>query len=100
MDDILSTNEEIAPLDPLPCPVTLAWSGTDAILPPAVNGEVARKRLPEARFVVLPGVGHVPMIDDPERVVEVMLQTTQHKSVPYVPCGESAPESNVTLSCC
>ena len=83
IDDILSSNEEIAPLDALPCPVTLAWSGNDAILPRAVNGEVARTRIPEARFVVLPGVGHVPMIDDPERVLAVILQTTQQtKSVP------------------
>jgi pimeloyl-ACP methyl ester carboxylesterase len=75
IDDILSTNEEIAPLDPLPCPVTLAWSGNDAILPLAVNGALARVRLPEARFVVLSGVGHVPMIDDPDQVLAVILQT-------------------------
>ena len=83
IDDILSSNEEIALLDALPCPVTLAWSGNDAILPLAVNGEVARTRIPDARFVVLPGVGHVPMIDDTERVLAVILQTTQQtKSVP------------------
>src|SRR5262249_27520773 len=64
LDDFLSTTEELAPLDPLPCPVTLAWSGLDAILPVGVNGEVARARFPAARFVVLPGTGHVPMIDN------------------------------------
>jgi pimeloyl-ACP methyl ester carboxylesterase len=67
-DEILVTEEEIAPLDPLPCPVTLAWSGDDRILPVDVNGALARERLPQARFVVLPGVGHVPMIDDPAGV--------------------------------
>ena len=75
-DDVLSTSEEIAPLDPLPCPVTLAWSGDDAVLPVAVNGAVARARLPQARFVVLGGVGHVPMIDDPEQVAGTILETT------------------------
>jgi len=55
--------------------VRLAWSGDDAILPVAVNGAVARARLPNARFEVLPGVGHVPMIDDPARVARVILKT-------------------------
>ena len=74
-DDVLSTAEEIAPLDPLPCPVTLAWSSHDAVLPVAVNGVVARARLPQARFVVLPGAGHVPMIDDPGAVARTIRQT-------------------------
>ena len=34
-NEILSTDEEqIAPLDPLPCPITLAWSEKDAMLRP------------------------------------------------------------------
>ena len=75
-EDILTTEEEIAPLDPLTCPLTLAWSGEDALLPIELNAPVARQRLPQADFVVLPGVGHVPMIDDPERVARTILQTT------------------------
>jgi pimeloyl-ACP methyl ester carboxylesterase len=77
IDDILSSAQELAPLDPLPCPTTLAWSGNDRILPLAVNGRLARVRVPRARFVVLPGVGHVPMIDDPEQVLAVIRQTTE-----------------------
>jgi pimeloyl-ACP methyl ester carboxylesterase len=75
-EDILSTNEEIAPLHPVPCPTTLAWASDDALLPVEVNGAVARLRLPQAYFVVLAGVGHVPMIDDPESVARRILQTT------------------------
>src|SRR4051812_33886079 len=75
-DDILTTTEEIAPLDPLPCPITLAWSGDDAVLPVAINGAVARARLPQARFEILPGVGHVPMIDDPASVARAILRAT------------------------
>jgi pimeloyl-ACP methyl ester carboxylesterase len=75
LDDVLDTDEELAPLDPLPCPVLLAWSGEDRILPVALNGVVARTRLPAAQFTVLPGVGHVPMFDDPERVARVLLET-------------------------
>jgi pimeloyl-ACP methyl ester carboxylesterase len=76
LDDLLRTGEEIAPLDPLPCPIALTWSGDDAILPVAVNGAVARARLPRAAFEVLPGVGHVPMIDEPASVAQAILRTT------------------------
>jgi pimeloyl-ACP methyl ester carboxylesterase len=76
-DDILATDEQLAPLDPLPCPVTLAWASHDALLPLEVNGAVARARFPRARFVVLPDVGHVPMIDDPRRVAETILETAR-----------------------
>jgi pimeloyl-ACP methyl ester carboxylesterase len=75
-DDLLATREEIAPLDPLPCPITLAWSGADRLLPAEVNGALLRERLPRARFAVLPGAGHVPMIDDPRGVVRAILTTT------------------------
>jgi pimeloyl-ACP methyl ester carboxylesterase len=75
-EDILTTDEEIAPLDPLPCRVTLAWGSRDAIVPPEVNGAVARARLPGARFLELPDAGHVPMIDDPEAVARAILATT------------------------
>jgi pimeloyl-ACP methyl ester carboxylesterase len=75
-DHILRTDDEVEPLDPLPCPVTLAWSGEDAIVPLEVNGAVARRRLPQARFVVLAGVGHVPMIDDPQLVARAILEST------------------------
>ena len=75
LEDILTTTEEIAPLDRLPCPITLAWSGEDALLPVDVNGAVARARLPQARFVVLPGVGHVPMVDEPATVARTILET-------------------------
>jgi len=74
LDDIVDTDEEIAPLHPLPCPVTLAWAGRDRLLPPAVNGAVAHARLPDARFIVLPGVGHVPMIDDHALVARTILE--------------------------
>ncbi len=72
--DLLRSDEEIAPLDPLPCPITLAWSGEDAICPLDVNGAIARERLPDARFVRLDGVGHLPMIDDPASVAWAIRQ--------------------------
>jgi pimeloyl-ACP methyl ester carboxylesterase len=68
-NEVFSTDEEqIAPLDPLPCPITLAWSGKDSLFPVATYGKVARERLPRATFKILPSVNHVPMIDDPHLV--------------------------------
>ena len=75
--EVLSTDEEqIAPLDPLPCPITLAWSEKDSLFPVATYGKVARERLPQATFEILPDVGHVPMIDDPELVARTILAVT------------------------
>jgi pimeloyl-ACP methyl ester carboxylesterase len=76
IEDILTTDEEIAPLDPLLCPIMLAWAGEDALLPIEINGEVARARMPQAEFVTLAGLGHVPMIDDPRTVARTILHTT------------------------
>jgi pimeloyl-ACP methyl ester carboxylesterase len=81
-EDILAPSERLEPFDPLPCPVTLAWSGNDRILPPHVYGETARLRLPEARYVVLPDVGHVPMIDDPRICADAILATTRRTPPP------------------
>ena len=76
LHDILGTDEAVAELDPLPCPVTVAWSEHDRILPMRQGLPAARRRVPGARFVILPGVGHVPMLDDPEMVADVVLRTT------------------------
>lgn len=76
VDDILGSDEHLAPLDPLPCPVTVAWSGSDAIVPVPLCDPIARQRLPEASFTTLPGVGHVPMIDDPDLVARTILAVT------------------------
>lgn len=74
--DLLGSDEQIAPLNPLPCPVTIAWSGNDAIIPVAPCDKIARERLPQASFTTLPSVGHVPMFDDPELVARTILTTT------------------------
>ena len=73
VDDLLAIREELAPLDPLPCPLTLAWASADRITPLATNGATARQRLPHDRFVVLDGVGHVPMLDAPALVADTIL---------------------------
>ena len=75
-EELLATTEQLAPMDPLPCPVTVAWSERDRVLPLDLNGARARELFPAAAFVVLPGVGHVPMFDDPRLVAETILART------------------------
>ncbi|MCM6772085.1 alpha/beta fold hydrolase [Nocardia sp. CDC159] len=75
LHDVLATTEQIEPLDPSPCPITLAWSARDRILPISVNAAIARQRLPRADFEILAGAGHVPMLDVPRRVTRAILDT-------------------------
>jgi pimeloyl-ACP methyl ester carboxylesterase len=52
-------------------PTTIAWGDRDRILRPS-QGRAAAARLPRAEFVELHGCGHIPMVDDPERVAAVI----------------------------
>jgi pimeloyl-ACP methyl ester carboxylesterase len=60
--------------EPVPddVPVTIAWGMSDRVLPRS-NARIARRLLPRARLVPLPGCGHVPMTDDPGLVGRVLL---------------------------
>jgi pimeloyl-ACP methyl ester carboxylesterase len=75
-DELIDTTESFDPLDPLPCPATIAWAGTDRLLRIEVDGARARELVPGARWVVLPDVGHVAMVDDPQLVARTILETT------------------------
>jgi pimeloyl-ACP methyl ester carboxylesterase len=68
--------DEIQPLDPLPCPITVAWAEFDRFVPAEPYGRIARERLPDANWVDLPGTGHNAMIDDPALVARIILATT------------------------
>jgi pimeloyl-ACP methyl ester carboxylesterase len=54
-------------------PTTVAWGDRDRVLLPR-QAEIARRRLPKAVHIALPGCGHVPMGDNPELVAEVILR--------------------------
>jgi len=72
--DLLDTPEQFAPIE-VPCPVDVVWSSADRIFPLQPFAEVAKQRVLGARHLTLQGVGHVPMIDDPELVARTILQT-------------------------
>jgi pimeloyl-ACP methyl ester carboxylesterase len=62
--------------DPVPptCPTTFAWGERDRLTIFSRQAPRARRRLPEARHVVLHGCGHVPTWDDPDQVARVILE--------------------------
>lgn len=66
--------ERLSFTEPMPAdvPVTVAWGEYDRMLPPR-QARLAAQRLPKAKFVSLPGCGHVPMTDDPGLVAQVLL---------------------------
>lgn len=64
------------PIDPA-IPVTVAWGTRDLVLLP-YQATRARKALPDATHVTLPKCGHVPMIDDVDLVVDVLLEGSNH----------------------
>lgn len=57
-------------------PVTIAWGVHDRLLLRR-QGVRAKRTVPGARLVRLPGCGHVPMHDDPALVSRVVLDTAR-----------------------
>ncbi|MEU1043627.1 alpha/beta fold hydrolase [Streptomyces sp. NPDC005897] len=60
-------------------PVTVAWGSRDRLLVPR-QGVRAKRVIPRARLVRLPGCGHVPMNDDPALVARVLLDGSRAQS--------------------
>jgi pimeloyl-ACP methyl ester carboxylesterase len=50
----------------------VAWGRRDLILP-VYQARRVRKSFPQARLLVLPGIGHVPMSDDPDLIGTILL---------------------------
>jgi pimeloyl-ACP methyl ester carboxylesterase len=62
-------------LDRIRCPVRIAW-GTRDLLLPRRQGPRWTRHVQGAELVDLPGLGHVPMSDDPELVARTVLEVT------------------------
>lgn len=56
-------------------PVCIAWGSHDRVIPFHAHGAPLAGLVPGAQFVRLPGCGHVPVWDDTDRVVELILDT-------------------------
>lgn len=72
-------------LEPLPdpgCPVRIVWAQRDRVIPYEQYGVPIMKLVPSAELVILNGVGHVPMGDDPEAVSRLILEVTSKVDAP------------------
>lgn len=65
-----------APFAPIACPVRIAWGTRDRVLPYPRYADRFRSLVPGAELVVLDGLGHVPMLDDPALVAATILAVT------------------------
>lgn len=63
-------------LGPLDVPVRIAWGTHDRILPKRGCSEHFLEAVPDADWVDLPGLGHLPQHDDPELVARTVLEVT------------------------
>jgi len=68
-------------------PTTVVWGTRDRLLPYAQSA-TARERLPEAEHVGLVDAGHVPMVDQPDKIVRLISETIARSHVSGV--GQAA----------
>lgn len=66
---------ELPGLSSVAAPVTVAWSEHDQVIPYDDYAPRWREAAPDARWLTLPGVGHVPMWDDPALVVHTIRES-------------------------
>ena len=69
----LTTEHTLGPID---CPVRIASSEQDALIPFDPYGARFPALVPHAELMLLRGVGHVPMYDDPELVIRTVIELT------------------------
>jgi pimeloyl-ACP methyl ester carboxylesterase len=62
-----------AHLSKIAAPTLLLWGEHDPLVPPAI-GRVLREEIPDARLLVLPGAGHVPMYERPAALNDAVLR--------------------------
>ena len=65
-----------ADLSGITVPTRIVWGTRDRIIPGDRYSARLRRLVPEAEYVELPGLGHVPMSDDPELVARAILEVT------------------------
>ena len=71
----------IAPVSDIGCRVRIAWGVNDRMLPFMRYGAPMLAAVPAAEFKLIPGVGHVPMIDDPVLVANTIIDFVESTCV-------------------
>ena len=58
------------------CPVRIVWGTKDRLLPLKHVSERFRRLVPQADWVEIPGAGHLPQVDHPERTAGLVLEVS------------------------
>jgi pimeloyl-ACP methyl ester carboxylesterase len=66
-------SDELAPID---VPVRVVWGTKDRVLPLGKATGHWRGALADAEWIELEGLGHLPHLDDPQRVAQLVLEAT------------------------
>ncbi|MEO8543443.1 MAG: hypothetical protein ABI434_07665 [Burkholderiaceae bacterium] len=53
------------------CPVKIVWGALDPWIP-LDRGKALNREMPQAEFEALAGVGHLPQLEAPDQVLEVL----------------------------
>lgn len=61
---------------PIDAPVRIVWGTADKVLQWPNTAERFKTQLPDADWVILDGVGHLPQLDVPDRTAELILEWT------------------------
>ena len=76
VDDVYTTMRDgsarAVELDRVSCPVLVAWGERDRVLPPYRHARHFGEGIPGVGFRLLPGIGHVPMWDDPALIARTI----------------------------
>jgi pimeloyl-ACP methyl ester carboxylesterase len=85
------TQGQIRPLDRSACPIHIVWGARDRMLPFRRYATPLAARAPDVDIAILPGVGHVPMYDDPALVASTILDLTTQVDAEADPsaCGQA-----------
>lgn len=70
--DAMTRGRPPEPFDGVTCPVLIAWGTKDRILPRRSYSQRFHELLPSAEWITLRGLGHLPMLDDPELVARMI----------------------------
>ncbi|GAA0629800.1 alpha/beta hydrolase [Sporichthya brevicatena] len=89
LDGLLASLRQTGPTRELAiaadCPVRIVWAERDRTIPYKRYGAPWREILPGAEFLTMPGIGHVPMYDDPALVTRTILEFTDRVDHPTTP---------------
>jgi pimeloyl-ACP methyl ester carboxylesterase len=73
----------------LATPALIVWGDHDRVLDPR-SAEVLHQLLPASRVVIMPGLGHLPMFEQPKRSAEIYLAFRRELAARKPPAGFGA----------